>query len=209
MSPIRVSPLANVVQLWHTCLIQSLEECDDIALHSSDGPERADSSRLSADLTPYGWTASPSLKENPCGALCLPKWMLTTDSWNGALKSMTFSYLLAHLFLTIQIWSWYAADFIVQNMCCSSLRKNYFLHWQHCQSCGLPWPMSYKWKWYVALLIRSLKSRYTCVIFFFSLLRVQNVSHRGCSLRMGFWVKTYRAKSVPMSEGETCVVSSC
>lgn len=73
MLTIRVSPLAKMVQPLHTCLSQSLEECDDVALHSCDGPERADSSRLPADHTPCGWTASPSLKKNPHGASMFTK----------------------------------------------------------------------------------------------------------------------------------------
>lgn len=54
MLSISVSPLAKMVQPLHACLIQSPEECDDVALHSCDGPERADSSRLPADHTPCG-----------------------------------------------------------------------------------------------------------------------------------------------------------
>lgn len=190
---IRVSPLANMIHPLHTWLFQSPEECDDVALHSCGGPEGADSSRLPADHTPCGWTASPSLKESPRGASLYTNMNVNYWYLNGVLQCMAFSYLLVHLFLAVQIWSWCAIDFIVvQNMCCSSLWKNYLLPWQQGQSCGLHWPMSYEWKWYVPLLIRNLKNRYMCVIFslfFFPLLRAQDVSHRGCSLRMGSWIK--------------------
>lgn len=127
----------RVVPLWpkwpNLCISASFnhwEEGDDETLYSWDRPEW----QPWATYWPHSlyWTASPSLKGDPCGASQFFKTSGNYWQLNGALQFITFSYLVAHLLLTIQIWSWCAVvDFItVQNICCSSLWKNYFLpHW--------------------------------------------------------------------------------
>ena len=135
-------------------------------------PERADSYRLSADHTPYSWTASPFWRRSQVVHLYLPKWMIPPDIWMGLYNLWHFRYLLAHLLLAIQIWTWcVVADSVaVQDICCSSLWKDYFLpYWHQAQSCDLCWPVRYEWKWWASLLSKSFKSRDMCChLLFFS-----------------------------------------